>query len=112
MFSRFRSGDAPKKDDWAVQAADSVERVIDAVRDKAVLPLTTLARALVYGLLAGILGLSATVLLCIALVRVIDVYADKIPGISDGVWVADLALGGVFVLIGLVLWAKRNPKTA
>jgi hypothetical protein len=50
------------------------------------------------------------VVLAIAVVRLLDIYLDKIPGISDGVWVADLVAGAIFVALGLFLWSKRSPK--
>src|SRR5947199_411658 len=35
--------------DWTIQTADRVERVVTGIRDRTTVPLTTLARALVYG---------------------------------------------------------------
>jgi hypothetical protein len=96
-------------DDWAVQAADTVDRVVTSIADKTAGPLTTVARGLVFGLLAGILGVAILVLLAASLVRVLDVYlADK--ALDEQVWVAHLVVGGIFTLAGLFAWSKRNPK--
>ena len=89
--------------DWTVQAADTIERVVGNIRDKTAVPLTTIARALVYGLLAAVIGTAALVLLITGLVRVLDTVLPR------GVWLPDLILGTLFTLVGFVLWRKRKP---
>jgi hypothetical protein len=91
--------------DWAAQTADTIERVVGGVRGKTSEPVERIARVVVYGLLAAFLGIAALVLLAVALVRFADVW---IPG---EVWSAHAAVGGIFTLIGLFLWRKRNVKT-
>ncbi len=76
-----------------------------SVRGKTSGPLETLARALVYGLVALIVGLAAAVLGAVALVRGLDL---ALPG---DVWVAHGLTGGIFALAGLFLWRKRTVKT-
>lgn len=89
--------------DWTVQAADTIERVVGSIRDKTAVPLATVARALVYGLLAAVIGTAALVLLITGLVRVLDTVLPR------GVWLPDLILGTLFTLVGFVLWRKRKP---
>ena len=89
--------------DWTVQAADTIERVVGSIRDKTSVPLTTIARALVYGLLAAVIGIAALVLLITGLLRVLDTVLPR------GVWLPDLILGTLFTLVGFVLWRKRKP---
>lgn len=91
--------------DWAAQTADTIERVVGSVRGKTAEPLDRIARLLVYGLVAGILGIAAVVLLAVAVVRGLDV---AIPG---EVWSAHAVAGGIFTLAGLFLWRKRSAKT-
>lgn len=91
-------------DDWPVQAADTVERVVGLVRDKAVAPVEKAARLAVYGVLAGVLGVVALVLVAIAAVRVLD---ELLP--SD-VWLAHAVVGGIFTLGGVFLWSKRSAR--
>lgn len=93
--------------DWTVQAADTVEKVVGAVRDRTTVPLTTIARALVYGLLATFLGLATLVLLAVAAVRALTVYTP-----DERAWVAHAAIGGIFTLVGLFLLRKAiaRPK--
>jgi hypothetical protein len=93
-------------DDWAVQTADTIERLIDTVRSNTSDRLVSVARLVVFGLLAAILGTVALVLFAVFVVRVLDSY---IPG---GVWVVYLVLGGLFTLIGLLLWRQAWKRPA
>ncbi|MDQ3461760.1 MAG: hypothetical protein M3471_01795 [Actinomycetota bacterium] len=91
--------------DWAAETADAVERLVGSVRAKTSGPLEALARILVYGLVALIVGLAAAVLAAVALVRALDL---ALPG---EVWAAHGLTGGIFVVSGLFLWRKRTVKT-
>ena len=91
-------------DDWPAQAADTIERVVGTIRSKTADPVERVARVLVYGLLAAILGIAVLVLFTIAAVRFINAY---LPG---DVWAAHLLLGVLFTVAGLVLWSKRVSK--
>lgn len=93
--------------DWAVQAADTVERVVGSIRDKTSIPLTTVARALVYGLIAAVMALVVAVLVAIALVRAIDVFTGE-----GNVWIAHFAVGGIFSVTGGFLLRKATATTA
>ena len=90
--------------DWSAQAADTIESVVENIRDKTTVPLTKVARGLVYGIVAGTMGAAALLLLGIALIRVLDVY---IPG---NIWTIYAGVGGVFTAGGLLLWTRRRPK--
>ena len=50
---------------WAADIADTIERVVGTVRDRTTKPLVTASRAVVFGLLAAILGVVAVILLII-----------------------------------------------
>ena len=99
--------------DWTVEAADRIESVVTAVRDKTVAPLTTAARGLVYGLLAGVLAIVLLVVLVIGTVRAGDVYLFDRHSQTGGphVWAVDLIVGGILVLAGLLLWSRRKPRS-
>lgn len=95
--------------DWTVQAADAIESAVGAVRDKTAIPLVTVARGLVFGVLALVMGLTILVLVTIALVRVLDV---AVPG---QVWSAYLLAGGIFTVVGgltlrSAVTGQRRPK--
>src|SRR5215510_11698324 len=87
--------------DWATRTADSIERVVTTVRDRTTRPLLVAGRAIVFGLLAAVLGVTAVVLLSILIVRVLVILTDR-------AWVADLILGGLFVVAGFVLLRLRR----
>jgi hypothetical protein len=93
---------SPAEPDWAAQTADQIEKVVVSIRSKTADPLDRIVRVVVYGLVAGVLGIAIIVLLAAALVRAVDV---AIPG---EVWSAHLAIGGIFTLAGLFLWARRR----
>ena len=86
--------------DWTVQVADTIETVVGTVRDRTAVPLETVARALVYGIVLGTMGLTALVLFTILLIRVLD-YAMEI-------YLAYALLGAIFTLLGMFLWRKRR----
>ncbi len=90
--------------DWPAQTADTIERVVGSFRSKTTEPVERIARVLVYGMLAAVLGVAVLILFTIALVRFVDVY---LPG---DVWSAHLLVGSVFTLGGLILWSKRSTK--
>ncbi len=75
---------------WPDQAADLIVQGVGAVRDKTVGPAMTIARGLVYGVFALLIGTVAAVLGSILLVRIITVY---LPG--ERVWITEIGLGVV-----------------
>jgi hypothetical protein len=89
--------------DWTVHIADTIDSVIDSVRNKTVV-LETIARGIVYGVLIAVVGTATLILATIALVRVLT----AIPGVE--VWMIYGVLGTIFTLAGLVCWRKRRPK--
>ena len=98
---------APADGDWADQAADTVVRVVDTVREKTTGPALTAARAIVYGIIGAFAALVGLIVLIIALIRMLDVY---LPG---DVWSAYLLLGTAFAVGGLFVWRKRfAPEVA
>jgi hypothetical protein len=87
--------------DWTVQIADTIESVVGSVRDKTAVPLETVARGLVYGILMAVIGVTALVLVTIAGLRLLDYLLPM--------WAAYAIVGGLFTLLGLFLWRKRRP---
>jgi len=88
---------------WSIRAADGVDAVVTTVRDRVVRPILLLARALVFGAIILVAGTVAVVLLSVAVLRLLDVYA--FPG---RVWASYLLLGVVFSLAGLLVWTRRT----
>lgn len=94
-------------EDWTVQAADTIERVVVGLRDKTAVPLTTVARALVYGLLAAVMGLTALVFVLIGTLRAVNVYV-----VQGEVWASYLLVGGIFTLAGALTLRKASSDKA
>lgn len=88
--------------EWPAQAADTIVDTIAKVRDKTTKPIIVAARALVYGLLAAIMGTVAAVLAMILVVRAWD---NWVPG---DVWVLYVLLAVGFSAGGAVLLRKAN----
>src|SRR5205823_148107 len=99
-----------RTDDWPAQATDTIVKVVGTASGKVTGPVTTAARALVFGLFAAILGTAAIVLVAILVVRLLDNYLpDSVFG-EEHVWAAHLLIGLVFSISGLLLWRKTKPR--
>ena len=103
---------APSGPDWTVQAADTIDTVVSTIRDKSVVPLTTVARAIVYGLVAGVLAIVALVLVGVSLIRALRVYLPFHVGTSHArsLWISYALVGGIFTLGGLLLLRMAKGK--
>jgi hypothetical protein len=100
-----RSQIARSDDDWAVQTADTIERLIETVRSNTSDRLVSVTRLVVFGLLAAILGLVALVFLVNLVVRFMVSYIGS-------AWGTYLLLGGLFTLVGLLLWRQAWKRPA
>jgi len=99
--------------DLASEATELIESVVLTVKEKATIPLTTAARAVVYGLVIAVLGVVALILLVVAVVRISDVWligwAGRVHG-AHRLWIVYGLLGLLFSLGGLALWSRRTTK--
>ena len=106
------------RDDWPAQAADTIVRVVGQVRDRTTGPAITAARAVVFGLLAAILGTVALVVFSVILLRVTVIGVDALLDVGDldrpgrAVWIAHFVDAALFGVIGLVLWRKASARVA
>ena len=95
-------------EDWAATTADAIERAVQSVRAKTADPLERVVRLVVYGLLAGIVGIAIAVLLTVAAFRGLVELLDLVW--KPEVWLAYVILGGIFVIVGLLVWTRRTSK--
>lgn len=95
--------------EWPKKAADTVEMVVDALHDKAIRPAVLAVRAVVFGLVIAALATLVTVLVSIAVLRILDTYA-----FPNHIWASYTLLGGLLTLMGLGAWSRRNvrPRSA
>ncbi len=92
--------------EWAVQALDRVDDLVAKVRANTTNRLVRIARVVVFGLLAAIMGTAAGVLAVIGLIRGLD---ELLPGPVWGVYVL---LGAIFTGVGMFLWSKKTASPA
>ena len=90
--------------DWPAQIADTAARLVEQVRDKTTRPAITAARAVVFGLVALSVGMVAAFLFLIGTIRLVNGY---LPG---KVWTTYLLLGGIFTVVGALLFSQRKPR--
>lgn len=88
--------------DWPQVATTKIVETVDKVRTKTAEPAIKISRAVVFGVLAAVCALFMLPMLLIALIRGITVLLDE-------VYWSYFILGGLFTVIGLVVWSKR-PK--
>ncbi len=99
----------PRTDDWPARAAGLVERYVGSVRDKTTGPVLNLSRYLVYISTMALIGLVAGGLALILLVRLLVAVTGYVPGVDNGEsWLAYLLLGGIFLVVGLFLWRRKE----
>jgi len=91
--------------DWPEKAVGAVDLVVDTIHDKALRPILLAARAIVFGLIAAVVLLVLIVLVSVALIRLLTVYA-----FNGHVWISYAVVGGLFCLGGLLAWTKRAPR--
>jgi|SRR5437660_9422847 len=94
--------------DWTIQTADRLERVVTGIRDRTTVPLTTLARALVYGLVVVTMAVVALVLIAVVVVRLGANYVPLHDPPGRSVWVTEAAVGGIFTVAGLFALRRAN----
>jgi hypothetical protein len=97
---------------WAPELADTVERLVGQVRDRATRPAVRAARAIVFGLLAAMLAVVAITLLLIAATRAVQALLDLGLDWSMAVYLSYFIVGGILCLVGLLLLARRPPPDA
>lgn len=94
--------------DWTAEAADRIEAVVTAVREKTTVPVQKIAAAVVYGLVAAFVGVTALGVLLVGLVR-LHVYLPFHPE-SRRVWLSYVVVGAIFAGLGGFLWRKRTAR--
>jgi hypothetical protein len=97
--------------DWATDTAELIDRTVGNVRDRIVEPAESVGRTIVFGTLAGLVGIAIVVIAVIAVFHVLVILANELtPGPDDNAWIAWLFLGGILEVVGVLLWSKRTAK--
>lgn len=99
-----------RTDDWPAQATDAIVKVVGRAHDTITGPIQKAARAIVWGLFAAVLGITALVLVLVLAVRFTDAYLPSSVFGDQHVWAAYLLIGLVLSLGGLyLLRLARRP---
>jgi hypothetical protein len=95
-------------DELSNRALDTIDHVVAAVNDKAIRPAIVAARAIVFGVIIGVVALVVAVLLSVGFIRLTTDYLFHYR-----VWVSYLALGAIFLVGGTFAYSKRGvaPRT-
>lgn len=93
--------------DWPKDAADTIERVVGTLRAKTTKPVVTVARGVVYGLLAVFIGAFALIALLIILFRLVQMLWAVPFDHDTSVWLSYVTVGGIFSIIGVFLMTRR-----
>jgi protein-S-isoprenylcysteine O-methyltransferase Ste14 len=88
--------------DWTKDLLDRLDHYIDVVRSNTTDRLVKVARLIVYGVIAAILGAMAAIVSLIAMIRVLDIVLPR------EVWLPYVVLGAIFLGAGLFLWSKKT----
>lgn len=97
---------AQEGNDWTTDLLDRLDHYIEVVRSNTTDRLVKIARLLVYGVVAVIVGGMAAVVALIALIRILDVVLPR------EVWLPYVVLGAIFLGLGLFLWSKKTVPAA
>lgn len=103
--SRASSSSSAASGDWQARAADAIEATVAAVHDRVIRPLLLVARGIVFGIVVGSMVLVLSVLLSVALVRLLDEYA-----FGHRVWASEALVGAVLSAMGLAAWSMRRAR--
>jgi protein-S-isoprenylcysteine O-methyltransferase Ste14 len=95
-------------ENWAPELADQITDFIGNIRDKTTNNAIKLARGLVFGLLALLLGVVALVLLLVGATRGLQALIDLGTSWERAVYVSYFVVGGILTLAGLFLMGKRT----
>ena len=109
--NRVDAIDSGNEDDWPARVTATVTQYVGTVRDKTTGPALTASRTVVYALAMALIAFVLLILLLVLMVRILVSVTAYVPGVEAGeAWLAYFILGAVFVLAGLLLWRKKEPR--
>ncbi len=97
---------------WASDLADTVERVVGTVRERATTPVVHIARGVVYGLMASFLAITAITLLIIGSTRALQLLLDLFVSTAQAVYLSYFIVGGILCLAGWLVLRMRETTDA
>jgi hypothetical protein len=95
---------------WAIDITDTVDRLVGKVRTNATDRAAKAARAVVFGVVAAVAGVSALILLTIIANRLIQRLVQTFAGPGRAVWMAYGIVGVLLIGAGLFVLRWRYSK--
>lgn len=98
-------------DDWPARASATVVQYVGTVRDKTTGPALAASRNIVYAVAAALIGVVIAIVGLVLLVRSLVAATAYFPFVEEGeTWLAYLSVGAIFLIGGLLLWRKKEPR--
>jgi hypothetical protein len=88
-------------DALSARALETIDTVVAAVNDKAVRPAIVAARAIVFGVIIAVIGITALIVFCIMFIRLTTIAGHRI-------WGSYMVLGLLFSGIGAFIYSRRG----
>jgi hypothetical protein len=88
--------------DLAGRAMGAIDQLVDTLHDKVIRPILLIGRTIAFALIVVVCVTVVAVALCVALLRLLDVYA-----FAAHQWASWALLGALFVAAGLFIWRYR-----
>jgi hypothetical protein len=83
------------------RALDTIDSVVATVNDRAVRPAIVAARAIVFGVIIAVIGITVLIVFCIGFIRVTTILGHR-------VWASYMGLGLIFSAVGAFLYSRRG----
>ena len=96
---------------WADETTDTVVRLVGKVRDEGTNKVVYAARGLVFGIIIVFLAVFALIIMINAIMRGLQSALDWQFDHARSVYISYFLVGGIFSLIGLLLFKKRGAAT-
>jgi ABC-type antimicrobial peptide transport system permease subunit len=93
---------------WASDLTEQITTAVGKVRDTTTNKAIVAVRAVVYGLMALLLGIAAVVLLLIFLTRGFQTLLNLMMSWDKAVWSSYLIVGGILTALGMFLMSRRH----
>ncbi len=93
---------------WATETTDKLVSLIDNVRSQTTQKVVYAARGAVFGVIAVMLGALIAIIAIVGLMRAVQALLALAVDWPQAVYLSYFIVGGIFCLVGLVLFHKRN----
>lgn len=97
-------------EDFPTRIADALESLATRIRSLTVDPVSRAIKWITLGCLGMVLVLVAGVFFLVGLFRIIEELIYKACDCSQAMEISYAVVGGLFLLIGALLWARRTKK--